>query len=298
MLDLDRIRVIGHADAGAVDLAGAHVAGQLGCTGADLRNDSGPALNAISLQVDQTLYLNGGFTAIGSGLIGTVDLFGAHIGGSLYGEGAALHNQLGPALYAPGVQVGLNLYLTVKFTATGGAAFEVVDLTGAQVGGAFLFAPKQLEHRTNPHWRLAVDGLTYTGVPGWISPQAWRELLREGTPRYAAQPYQQLAAGHRAMGDERQTRETLIAQRDDQLARTHPRWPEKLWGKITKVTLGYGYQPWRALLFLATVVALSCVLAVALGAHWGSRGSWAAGPGAPAIGSPKPPAPCPIRVLN
>jgi len=69
------------------------------------------------------------------------------------------------------------------------------------------------------------------------------------------------------MGDERQTRETLIAQRDDQLARTHPRWPEKLWGKITKVTLGYGYQPWRALLFLATVVTLSCVLAVALGAH-------------------------------
>jgi len=225
VLDLDRTRVIGHADAGAVDLAGAHVAGQLGCTGADLRNDSGPALNAISLQVDQTLYLNGGFTAIGSGLIGTVDLFGAHIGGSLYGEGAALrndrgpalnaesmqvgqniyltggftatgqgvhgavrlpgahiggslygegaalHNQLGPALYAPGVQVGLNMYLTVKFTATGGAAFEVVDLTGAQVGGAFLFAPNQLEHRTNPHWRLAVDGLTYIGVPGWISPR-------------------------------------------------------------------------------------------------------------------------------
>jgi hypothetical protein len=40
-----------------------------------------------------------------------------------------------------------------------------------------------------------------------------------------------------------------------------------LWGKITKVTLGYGYQPWRALLFLAAVVTLSCVLAVALGSH-------------------------------
>jgi hypothetical protein len=40
-----------------------------------------------------------------------------------------------------------------------------------------------------------------------------------------------------------------------------------LWGKITKITLGYGYQPWRALLFLAAVVALSCVLAVALGSH-------------------------------
>jgi hypothetical protein len=45
------------------------------------------------------------------------------------------------------------------------------------------------------------------------------------------------------------------------------RWPERLWGRITKVTLGYGYQPWRALLFLTGVVALSCVLAVALGSH-------------------------------
>ncbi len=60
-----------------------------------------------------------------------------------------------------------------------------------------------------------------------------------------------------------------MAQRDDQLARTEPRpgWTERLWGWITKVTLGYGYQPWRALWFLAAVVALSCVLAVVLGAH-------------------------------
>jgi hypothetical protein len=40
-----------------------------------------------------------------------------------------------------------------------------------------------------------------------------------------------------------------------------------LWGRITKLTLGYGYQPWRALLFLAAVVVLSCVLAVAFGSH-------------------------------
>jgi hypothetical protein len=32
------------------------------------------------------------------------------------------------------------------------------------------------------------------------------------------------------------------------LARTHPHWSERLWGRITKVTLGYGYEPWRALL--------------------------------------------------
>ena len=58
-----------------------------------------------------------------------------------------------------------------------------------------------------------------------------------------------------------------MAQRDDELARGDTRWTERLWGRVTKVTLGYGYQPWRALLFLAAVVVVSCVLTVVLGAH-------------------------------
>ena len=113
------------------------------------------------------------------------------------------------------------MYLTGGFAATGGGEGVVVDLTGARVGGAFLFAPERLKHKVDSR-RLAVDGLTYAGVPGAISAQGWRGLLRDGTPRYAAQPYQQLAAGYRALGDDRQARETLMAQRDDQLARTRP----------------------------------------------------------------------------
>ena len=160
------------------------------------------------------------------------------------------------------------------FTATGSGEGVAVDLKAARIGGTFQFGPEKLEHKTHWHRLLEADGLTYTGVPGrsagrWttISPEAWRELLRHGTPGYAAQPYQQLAAGYRALGDDRQARRTLMVQRDDQLARADTSWPERLWGKITKVTLGYGYQPWRALLFLAGVVAVSCVLAVVLGAH-------------------------------
>ena len=151
----------------------------------------------------------------------------------------------------------------------------MINLRTARVGGAFNFKPKRLEHADDPHQRLRVDGLTYTGVPGPSSgsrprpdpAERWRELLREGTPAYAAQPYQQLAAGYRALGDERQARLTVMAQRDDQLARGQTSWAERLWGKITKVTLGYGYQPWRALVFLAGVVVVSCVLAVVLGSH-------------------------------
>jgi hypothetical protein len=74
----------------------------------------------------------------------------------------------------------------------------------------------------------------------------------------------------------------LMAQRDDQLARTDTSWRERWWGQITKVTLGYGYQPWRALLFLAGVVVLSCVLAVAFGSHGAlAQTSQTATPGKP-----------------
>jgi hypothetical protein len=256
----------GGDDLGAVRLVGARVGGQLDCSGAELRNDSGPALYAESLQVDRGMFLRGGFVAAGSGDLGAVRLISARISGDLDCSGAELRNDSGPALLAGSLQVDQDMYLTDGFAANGGGKDAAVNLTDTRVGGAFVFAPARVAHTADSHRQLTVDGLTYAGVPQRISGQ-WRELLRDGTPGYAAQPYQQLAAGYRALGDDRQARQTLMAQRDDQLARTQPRWPEKLWGQITKVTLGYGYQPWRALWFLAAVVVVSCVLAVVLGAH-------------------------------
>jgi hypothetical protein len=273
MLLRGRFTVTGAGEDGAVRLSGAHIGGSLDCTGAELRNKSGPGLRAFRLQVDRDISLTGGFTATGTGDRGAVRLTGARIGGSLDCSGAQLRNDSGPALLAYGIQVGQDIYLTKKFTATGGGEREVIDLRTTRVGGAFDFEPERLEHMDDPYKRLKVDGLTYTGVPGSSSGEEpnsgepWRKLLRDGTPSYTAQPYQQLAAGYRSLGDDRQARRTLIAQRDDQLARTGTGWWERLWGRITKVTLGYGYQPWRALLFLVGVVVVSCALAVALGAH-------------------------------
>ena len=57
----------GAGEYGAVRLTGAHIGGSSECDGASLRNDSGPALNADSLQVDQAMFLRGGFTATGAG---------------------------------------------------------------------------------------------------------------------------------------------------------------------------------------------------------------------------------------
>lgn len=48
---------VGAGDTGAVNLAGAHIGGSRDVDGAELRNDSGPALAAYSLLVDQGMYL-------------------------------------------------------------------------------------------------------------------------------------------------------------------------------------------------------------------------------------------------
>jgi hypothetical protein len=226
----------GSGEGGAVRLTGARIGGRLDCSEAQLRNDSGPALSAGRLQVGQSLFLRGGFTATGSGERGAVRLLGAHVGGNLECDGAQLGNDSGPALLAGRLRVDENLFLTDKFTATSGGADVTVDLTAARVGGTLVFGPARLEHAAGPHRRLTVDGLTSTGVPEQISARHWLDLLPNGTPGYAAQPYQQLAAGYRPLGDERQAREILMAQRDDELARADTRWPERLWGWITKVT--------------------------------------------------------------
>jgi hypothetical protein len=257
----------GSSDRGAVRLLGAHISGQLNCTGATLGNDSGPALHADGLQVGQAMVLSSGFTATGSSDRGAVRLLGAHISGQLDCTGATLGNDSGPALHADGLQVGQDIYLRDGFTATGGGADAAVDLTGTRVGGTLLFDLDGLQHAADSGPLLAVEGLTYAGVPGLASARDWVRLLRHGTPRYAAQPYQQLAAGYQALGDDRQARQILIAQRDDQLTRADTSRLEPLWGRVTRTTLRYGYQPWRALLFLAGVLVLSCVLAVVLGSH-------------------------------
>ena len=83
VLVLDGARVIGHAEDGAVLLSGAHIGGSLECDGAKLRNDSGPALYADRLQVDQSMFIRYGFTATGSSSYGVIYLVGAHISGHL-----------------------------------------------------------------------------------------------------------------------------------------------------------------------------------------------------------------------
>jgi hypothetical protein len=91
-------------------------------------------------------------------------------------------------------------------------------------------------------------------------------MLRLATHAYAAQPYQQLAAAFRAEGHDGDVRAILMQQRRDQLERgALTRIGDRVLARATGVLLGYGYQPWRALIYLVGVVLLSIVLAFGFG---------------------------------
>lgn len=254
---------------GAVRFLGSHIGGQLNCIGATLTNESGPAVVGDHITVDQSFIFRD-VKATGDGKQGSIRLIGGHIGGQLSCTGATLANKTGPALVAEGLTVRQTVFLSQGFTATGGGDSVVLDLINMQVGGAIIFQPERVEHATRPRARLNINGLTYAGRPSGVTTQEWLRLIRDATPHYAAQPYQYLAAALNAAGHDGEAREVLIAQRRDQIDRnalTGKR--DRAWARFTGVTLGYGYKPARALLFLLGVVIASVVLALTLGAHGG-----------------------------
>ncbi|WP_130335447.1 hypothetical protein [Micromonospora kangleipakensis] len=257
------------SEQGTIRLLGAHL-GVLYCSGARLENTTGPALEADQLQVDRDVALVGGFTATSASELGTIQLLGAHIGGVLYCSGARLENTTGPALNTDGLRVDQDVLLDDGFTATSADGQAVLVFTGARIGGTFRLDTDRATHTAPDQGSLIeLDGLTYSGLPQPASLRRWLTLLREHTPGYAAQPYQHLAAAYRAAGHDRDARTILIAQRRDQIQRAGLAGSERAWGRLTGITLGYGYQPWRTLLLLLATLATAVTLSVIGGHHGG-----------------------------
>jgi hypothetical protein len=263
---LENSVLVSNCEVGAVRLAGAHL-GQFDAIGTVIRNESGPALLANGMRVEEVVYFDG-LTAIGAGEAGAVNLTNTRLGG-LDCSDASLRNDSGVALAAHGAQIDQDLILR-GFAAVGTGSQASVDLSGVRIAGGLAFDPVRLENTQDDQARLDVDGLTYTGLPTGVSTAVWLLLLRLGTTTFASQPYQHLAAVHRGAGHDDQARRILIAQRRDQLyRRALTGRTERAWAHLTGFALGYGYQSWRSLLGLLAVVAVAVVLAVTLGAHGG-----------------------------
>ncbi|MFF1606761.1 hypothetical protein ACFVYA_03185 [Amycolatopsis sp. NPDC058278] len=131
-LKLQRTRISGVGEAGAVRLRGACVGGYVDLDGAEVVNDSGPAVYADRLTVGGGLYLRE-FQASGAGETGALRLISAQLGSQIALTNAKITNQSGPGVYADRLHVGGTMYLR-GLRVSGAGEAGAVRLLSAQAG--------------------------------------------------------------------------------------------------------------------------------------------------------------------
>jgi hypothetical protein len=273
---------------GEVRLSHAHIGRNLVLAQAKLRNHSGPAFAADAAIVEGSIH------AYGLDAQGSTDLTDARVAGSVHLQGAQLIAADSRALTAHGVHVGAVMNLCDGFTAHG-----TVNLTSAHIasqlcfdGGALLtpggqalkcwrvtvpelvLRPRQvidgsvsLQHSsvtilhddpsTWPH-ELQLDGLTYDVLNPQLPANDRLPWLTRDPRGYSPGPYEQLAAVYRNLGSDKDARTILLAKQRHH--RPTLAWYARAWGHIQDLTVGYGYRPLWAALWLLGLLALGTTI--------------------------------------
>jgi len=242
------IRITGCRERGAVNLIGAHIAGDIDWTDVEVTNTLGPALAASRLRVSGSLFLRERIRLSGHDEDGVVILAGARVDGWM----------------------GCRGQVDIEVDAGGGL---VLDLSELVVGTTVslppgLVCPARGQGTTCEHKRwVQLEEFSYASLGPRMDWRQWLHLIRCHTLTYHASAYQRLAAVERAAGHDGTVRRILIAQQHDLRRRN----PDALSGRLTRlfhwlwgVLAGYGYRSRR------TAAALLLVLAVA-----GLLGWWA-----------------------
>jgi hypothetical protein len=250
-------------------------------SGTVLRSDTGFALRGSGAHIRSGITMHRGFDALTNSTDAAVELVNTRLGGDLW-IGGSIRNRGGRAVMVHRAVVdGSLLVASSRIEANSfGAALEISD---TDVAGEIAVVPEKITNHGNDFtvdlfttragralrldvtkrieagaFKASLNGLTYPEPPEGTD--AWLTMLRDHTLEYEAQPYQQLAAVHRAAGHEHTARKVLIAQQRDLRRRGDP--GNKLWHWFLGVTLGYGYKPSRA------VAGLLITFLLAIGLVW------------------------------
>ncbi|MFC8512777.1 oxidoreductase [Streptomyces sp. NPDC057257] len=236
---------------GEVRLLGAQLSGGLFMRDARLERP-GPRGVALALDsaVASTLDLSRGFTANG-----TVRLRGTRVSDNVTFEGAVLNGPpdgAGPALLCTLMQA-VDFDLTLARPPSG-----TVDLRGAQVS--------QL-HDSEQSWPEVVelDGFVYGSIKVTEAGERREAVARPDstahrlawirrTPGYSPQPYEQLASWYRKAGHDDEARRVLLTKQRHR--RSSLSLPARVWGHLLDATVGYGYRPWLAGVWLLVLTLL------------------------------------------
>lgn len=222
---------------GPVRMIGTVIKGSLSLRGSHLHGYGGQALQADMATVSGAVLCDGGFRAEGA-----VTLPGVQVGAQVSFAGARLNGTDGYALMADRL-VTQDLFCDAGFTADG-----MVSLAYATVG---------VIQDSEDSWpkSLNVDGLRYDDLQPYLPAVKRLEWLARSA-RYRDQPYEQLAAYYRQLGNDEQARIVLLARQRQRRRQQH--WWLRWWGWIEDGLVGYGYAPGRALAWLAAAFAVGC----------------------------------------
>lgn len=181
----------------------------------------------------------------GMSAVGGIRVAGATIGGGLSFTGARIRDDAGIALDAPALNAG-ELSLRLAEPAEG-----LVDLRHAHI--------KIL--RDDPNcWPslLSIDGLTYDALEPRLPARQRLQWLARDPSGHQPQPYGQLAAHYTAIGQPVEARQVMYASERIQRRTKAPL--ARSWSLVQDITIGYGYQPWRAVASLVILLAAGSII--------------------------------------
>jgi hypothetical protein len=222
---------------GRVRLNWAQVAGEISLRGAQAGDGTGEAITATGLTVDG-MHCDIGFTARG-----LVTLNGARIAGRLSFQDAVL---LGTpaALQLDRLQASeLSLRTAVPIT---GSLYLAHAHVGTLEDDPALWPAD-----------ISLNGFTYDSIrhrTGRVPVTERLDWVSRSPLGYQPHPYEQLASYYRRTGHDDDVRRVLLAKQRHR--RTTLSAPGRIAGRLLDATVGYGYRPWLAAIWLALLLAL------------------------------------------
>ncbi|PPK68058.1 hypothetical protein V5P93_007406 [Actinokineospora auranticolor] len=256
VLFADRLRVGGTLflrkvrASGSIRLQNAHIGSSLDCSGARLikprlRPDGSvkPSLDARVATIGKDLLCSYGFRAIGGVRVRLVEVgkMATFAGARLGGRTGPGHPVTDKALSA----YGLTAQELVLVFPERRPPLGLVILTRASAvsvtDGAGLWAARG---------GVDVEDFTFTALAAVpeVSVRTRLAWLRKVQPDFAPGPYDRLAAVYSDGGEEELAQRVHLERQRRRYAELHV--AGRLWGRLQDVTVGYGYRPWLAMVWL------------------------------------------------
>jgi len=231
----DDLIALGLRTEGETRLNGATIGGSIHLNDSRLGNPGDIVLDAQTLVVEGDFHLRRVHTS------GWIGLRGARIAGRLDFSYAHLSNPGDAALRASSSSIG-ELWLR-----KGPPMEGTLTLRRAQIDELFLepdVAPEEVQF----------NGLVYTSLTPQEPPERRLPMLERDREGYVPHAYEQLTAAYRRIGDDHAARLVQLAKQ--RRHRTTLPWYGRLWGHVQDVTVGYGFHPLRACVWLVSLLAV------------------------------------------